>query len=123
MRRLLSSIIAVLFGGWIISRIWRGRFSFAGRVTVITGGSRGLGLVLARQLCDEGAKVILLARDEGELARARSELTSLGGKVTTIPCDLREPAQIKAAVAEALQKFGRIDIVINNAGIIEVGPL
>src|SRR3954454_589195 len=112
-RAVLLAIIAVL-GGWLISRAWRGRYSFYRRVALITGGSRGLGLVLARQLCNEGAKVVLLARDKDELARAQSELAGRGGDVLTISCDLRDPGQLKATVEEALQKFGNVDILINN---------
>ena len=65
--RWLLSILVLIFGGWAVSRLWRGRFSFQGRVALITGGSRGLGLVLARQICDEGGRVAILARDEDEL--------------------------------------------------------
>jgi NAD(P)-dependent dehydrogenase (short-subunit alcohol dehydrogenase family) len=80
-------------------------------------------LVLARQLCAEGARVALLARDPDELARAREDLVQRGGEVLTISCDLLEREQIDAAVQKVADHFGGIDVVINNAGIIEVGPL
>jgi short-subunit dehydrogenase len=96
---------------------------YRGKIAVITGGSRGLGLEIARQICARGAKVILLARDTAELSRAKTELAQLGTEVLTIECDLLETGQIQAAIQQALQRFGRIDILINNAGIIEVGPL
>ncbi|CAN5771570.1 SDR family oxidoreductase [soil metagenome] len=100
------------------------RFTFASRVVLITGGSRGLGLVLARQLCREGAHVVILARDVEELRRAHDELVQLGGgEVMAVPCDLLDEAQIKDAVRAVLTRLGRIDVLINNAGIIEVGPL
>lgn len=121
-RAFIIAFVALL-GAWIASRVWRGRFSFADKTVIISGGSRGLGLVLARQLCQEGAKVVLLARDQNELARAKSDLNGRGGEVLTLQCDVSDSAQINAAVDEALRRHGRIDVLINNAGIIEVGPL
>ena len=88
-----------------------------------TGGSRGLGLVLARQICAEGGKVALLARDNDELIRAKTDLTGRGGRVLTIQCDLLDSGQIQPAIRQTIDRFGKIDILINNAGIIEVGPL
>jgi len=94
-----------------------------GKVALITGGSRGLGLVMARQICERGGKVALLARDPNELARAKAGLDPRGGEVFTSQCDLLDRAQIESAVEKALERFGRIDILINNAGIMEAGPL
>jgi NAD(P)-dependent dehydrogenase (short-subunit alcohol dehydrogenase family) len=99
------------------------RFSYRDKVALITGGSRGLGLIIARQICERGGKVALLARDPQELARAKSDLDSRSDETLTIQCDLLDRAQIQSAVRETLAHFGRIDILINNAGIIEVGPL
>lgn len=96
---------------------------YRGKTALITGGSRGLGLQIAREICARGGKVALLARDENELARAKSELERFGTEVLTVQCDLLETAQMQSAVQQALQHFRRIDILINNAGIIEVGPL
>ncbi len=93
------------------------------KVALITGGSRGLGLIIARQICDQGGKVALIARDADELTRAKNDLESRGGEAITIQCDLLDRAQIESAVRLAIDRFGRIDILINNAGIIEVGPL
>src|SRR5438045_4845904 len=98
-------------------------FSYRDKVALITGGSRGLGLEIARQICARGAKVALIARDPEELARAKTELDRLATEVLTIQCDLLESARIQSAVQQALQRFGKIDILINNAGVIEVGPL
>lgn len=99
------------------------RFSYRDKVALITGGSRGLGLIIARQICERGGKLALLARDPQELARAKSDLDSRSDETLTIQCDLLDRAQIQSAVRETLAHFGRIDILINNAGIIEVGPL
>jgi NAD(P)-dependent dehydrogenase (short-subunit alcohol dehydrogenase family) len=100
-----------------------GRFSLRNKVALITGGSRGLGLIIAQELCRAGAKVALIARDADELARAKADLAGRGGEVLTISCDLLERPQIEAAVQETINRFGTIDILINNAGIIQVGPL
>jgi NAD(P)-dependent dehydrogenase (short-subunit alcohol dehydrogenase family) len=99
------------------------RFSYRDKVAVISGGSRGLGLIIARQICEQGGKVALLARDPQELARAKADLDSRGDETLTIQCDLLDRAQIQSAVRETLAHFGGIDVLINNAGIIEVGPL
>jgi NAD(P)-dependent dehydrogenase (short-subunit alcohol dehydrogenase family) len=78
---------------------------------------------LARHISDEGGSVALLARDPEELARAKADLTSRGGNVFTVECDLLDRDQIHIAVRKVIDHFGAIDILINNAGIIEVGPL
>jgi NAD(P)-dependent dehydrogenase (short-subunit alcohol dehydrogenase family) len=121
MRWLISAMVLVL-GGWFASRAWRSRFSFNDKVVLISGGSRGLGLVLARQICGEGGWVVILARDSDELRRAESDLSARGGQVLTLTCDLHDRTQIQSAVQEELERFGKIDVLINNAGVIEVGP-
>src|SRR5213082_4159366 len=98
-------------------------FSYRDKVALITGGSRGLGLEIARQICAQRAKVALIARDPEELARAKTELDRIATAVLTIQCDLLESAQIQSAVQQTLHRFGKMDILINNAGIIEVGPI
>src|SRR6266480_3734160 len=114
----------LLVGAWVTARAVRtARYSLRDKVALITGGSRGLGLVLARHICAQGGSVALIARDPEELARAKADLAPRGGAVLTIQCDLLDGAQIEAAVHQAIDRFGKIDILINNAGIIEVGPL
>ena len=100
----------------------RKRFTYAGRVVVITGGSRGLGLLMARQLRKEGARVALLARNREELARAKEQLGD-DTNVLTIACDVAERELVRQAVEIVAHHFGRIDMLINNAGVIQVGPL
>jgi NAD(P)-dependent dehydrogenase (short-subunit alcohol dehydrogenase family) len=101
----------------------RRTLDLTGRVVVITGGSRGLGLVLARALVERGARVAICARDEAELARARSELEQLGGDVFTAVCDVSERDDVLRFIASVEDDFGPIDVLVNNAGIIQVGPL
>ena len=122
-RGLLLSVALILVA-WIIARLIRtARYPLREKVVLITGGSRGLGLVLARQVCARGGNVALIARDPDELARAKADLSPRSGKVLTIQCDLLDAAQIHSAVRQTIDRFGRIDILINNAGIIEVGPM
>jgi NAD(P)-dependent dehydrogenase (short-subunit alcohol dehydrogenase family) len=118
---LVTGTAAAFIGG----RLARSRHAidFAGRSVVITGGSRGLGLVIARQLAAEGARLCLLARDAGELIRARDELDSLGADVMIVRCDIRRRADVRACVDQILDRWTAVDVLINNAGVIQVGPL
>jgi NAD(P)-dependent dehydrogenase (short-subunit alcohol dehydrogenase family) len=108
---------------WAMARALRNNFSFADKSVLITGGSRGLGFVIARFLSAEGARVALLARDANELARAREQINKAGGEAITIVCDLLDRTQAESAVEKVVNRFGTIDVLINNAGIIEIGPL
>lgn len=97
------------------------------KVVVITGGSRGLGLVLARQLLRENAKVVLLARDALELIRAKENLletvpSALPQNIATLAADVSEKRSAMEAVRFAEELFGPLDVLINNAGTIGVGP-
>jgi NAD(P)-dependent dehydrogenase (short-subunit alcohol dehydrogenase family) len=98
--------------------------SIAGKRVLITGGSRGLGLALARQLLDEGCRVAICARDQSELDAARRELQGRAGRdaVVAIQCDVTDRPQVDDMVEEVTARFGGIDILVNNAGLIVVGP-
>jgi NAD(P)-dependent dehydrogenase (short-subunit alcohol dehydrogenase family) len=98
-------------------------FKFREKVALITGGSRGLGFQMAQQICAKGGRVAILARDPKELAAAKKKLSKTGGEALAIQCDLLDGAQIQSAIQQTVARFRRIDILINNAGIIEVGPL
>ena len=100
----------------------RNCFTYPGRVVVITGGSRGLGLLMARELKKKGARLALLARNREELLRAKNQLDP-GGSVLAITCDVSERVGVQHAIEIVMQHFGRVDMLINNAGIIQVGPL
>src|SRR5947207_11978084 len=122
--RVVLPAVALLLLIWAIVRFIRTAcYPLRDKVVLITGGSRGLGLVLARYICARGGNVALIARDHEELARAKADLSPRGGEVLTIECDLLDTGQIQAAVRRVIDRFGKIDILINNAGIIEVGPL
>ena len=122
--RVLLATGAILLAIWLIVRLIRtSSYPLREKVVFITGGSRGLGLVLARHICARGGNVALIARDAEELARAKSDLATRPDTVMTIQCDLLDSEQIQAAVRRVIDRFGKIDILINNAGIIEVGPL
>ena len=115
---------AILLVLWLIARfIPTARYPLCDKVVLITGGSRGLGLVLARHVCARGGYVAIIARDPDELLRAKTDLVPRGGKVLTVECDLLDAGQIQSAVQKIIDHFGKIDVLINNAGIIEVGPL
>src|SRR5438477_1680606 len=115
---------AILLVLWVIARFIRtARYPLYDKVVLITGGSRGLGLVLARHICARGGNVAIIARDPDELVRAKSDLVPRGGKVLTVECDLLDAGQTQLAVRKIIDRFGKIDVLINNAGIIEVGPL
>jgi NAD(P)-dependent dehydrogenase (short-subunit alcohol dehydrogenase family) len=123
MKRTLLTLGGIGLATWAAVRLARKDFSFAGKVVIITGGSRGLGLAIARRLAKEGARLALFARDEDELARACAQLRELGGEALAVPCDLLDRGQSLGAIETVFDHFGGLDVLINNAGIIEVGPL
>jgi NAD(P)-dependent dehydrogenase (short-subunit alcohol dehydrogenase family) len=96
---------------------------FRGRSVLITGGSRGLGLLLAREFGREGARVLLAARNEAELDRARGELRARGIEASIFVCDVANRDQAGRLVDQIVARYGRIDVLVNNAGVIQVGPL
>jgi short-subunit dehydrogenase len=101
----------------------RRQYDFNNKVALITGGSRGLGLVLARELSQEGARLAICARNSEELKRAAKDLQDHGAEVFEIPCDLRSQLEINIMVEAVRNHYGQIDVLINNAGVIQVGPL
>jgi NAD(P)-dependent dehydrogenase (short-subunit alcohol dehydrogenase family) len=97
--------------------------SFRGKTAFVTGGSRGLGLLIARELLARGAKVAISARDADELARAAQQLRAGGSNVLTIEADMTLRDEAENAVKQIEQHFGPVDILVNNAGTISVGPV
>jgi len=99
-------------------------YSFRNRVAVITGGSRGLGLALAKELVHQGASIAILARDTIELERAKQHLASISSdaKVLAVRCDITQDEELQQAFNQIESHYGRLDLLINNAGSIAVGP-
>jgi short-subunit dehydrogenase len=107
----------------IASRIRRAPVRLQGKVALVTGGSRGLGLALAHELGDAGCEVALVARDEQELSAAAAELRARSIQVETFPSDITDNAAIGTLIGRVLERFGRIDVLVNDAGMIKVAPL
>jgi short-subunit dehydrogenase len=97
--------------------------SLCRKVVVITGGSRGLGLALAREFARHDARLVLLARHEDELNRAHSELTAAGIDVLALTCDVRDSTAVQHSIEQIIAHYGQIDVLVNAAGVIQVGPL
>lgn len=113
-------------------RMTRGAIGYSswarGKVVVITGGSRGLGLALAEEFGRRGAQLVLAARNETDLSNARRQLLDQGAirnidDVLIVAVDLRKEEDAARLIDEATRRFGRVDVLINNAGIITVGPV
>ena len=98
------------------------RYDLKGKVVLVTGGSRGLGLVLARELASKGARLAICARTPEQLGQAHIELESMGAEVISMTVDVTDQRQVQAMIIDVLEHYGRLDVLINNAGIIQFGP-
>ncbi|MFZ5826535.1 MAG: SDR family oxidoreductase [Bacillota bacterium] len=92
-------------------------FDLSGKVAIVTGGSRGLGLEMAEGLGEAGAKVVITARREPDLEEAKDQLKARGIDVLTFQGSVSDPESVAALVKATLHRFGRIDILVNNAGV------
>jgi NAD(P)-dependent dehydrogenase (short-subunit alcohol dehydrogenase family) len=116
----------IAFGMGVAARVApprRAEADLRGTVALVTGGSRGLGLALSRELHREGCRLAICARDQDELEEARADLERSGAEVLAVPCDVADPTQVAVMVETVTRHYGRIDILINNAGIMVVAPL
>ena len=96
---------------------------FAGKVVLVTGGGTGLGRCTAHELAALGAQVVIAARREELLAKTAAEIAEAGGKCSTVTVNIRDEKAIDAMVASVLERHGRIDGLVNNAGGQFVAPL
>ena len=122
--RLLIGLAGGAAVSWGVRALLRSRrrIELAGRVVIVTGSSSGLGLMVARQAAEAGARVVLAARGEEDLRAAEAELRMLGAEVLAVPTDVSDEGQVRTLVARAIERFGRVDVLVNNAGTIQVGP-
>src|SRR5215469_15747648 len=93
-------------------------FSLRGRTAIVTGASHGLGVTFGEALASEGANVVLAARSEDQLNDLCRKLTSADHQAIAVKCDVGDPAQVKAVMQRAIEHFGRIDVLVNNAGTV-----
>jgi NAD(P)-dependent dehydrogenase (short-subunit alcohol dehydrogenase family) len=97
-------------------------FSLKGKVAIVTGGSSGLGVTFARALAEVGANIVLAARRLDKLDEVGNDLSRLGVKVKSIQCDVSNQDQVQSLIDETLKAFGRLDIMVNNAGVAAMSP-
>ena len=95
-------------------------FDLTGKVAIITGASRGLGVSFASGLAKAGCDVVVAARDVARLQSVAEELRQLGRRALPVRADISKPEDCEAMVARAIEEFGRLDILVNNAGISAV---
>jgi NAD(P)-dependent dehydrogenase (short-subunit alcohol dehydrogenase family) len=110
---------------WITRHVVRCNrwFDFADKSVIVTGGSRGLGLVIARQLVSAGARVAICARTEEDIQEAVQELQTQDSRVFGMTCDVRDQNAVQSFVDRTVTEFGGVDALFNVAGVMKVGPL
>jgi short-subunit dehydrogenase len=121
----IVKITALATGAFVlkstVSRFFE--YDLKNKTVLITGGSRGLGLVMAREFAREGSRLVLCARDQQELQQAQTDVERFGGEVMTVPCDVTDREAVNEMIAAVNDQFGSVDVLVNNAGVIQVGPL
>lgn len=121
---MLKSVALLLIALWLARALLRrlSAITLEDRVILITGASRGLGLVLARECARAGSRIVICARSAKELADAEADLRRWTRHVLSVSCDLTQPEEVRRLAAAVRARFGGVDILINNAGVIQVGP-
>ncbi len=94
-----------------------------GKIALVTGGNRGIGKGIARGLVAEGASVVITARDKGLLEQTAKELSANNATVIPHPADVTNEAQVEALFAALMSRFGKLDVLVNNAGAFDGGPI
>lgn len=134
-KKIIFGAAAVAAGGLAVSAVLAGvaasallrrkrSFNLHGRVVFITGGSRGLGLAMAEEFARRGARIAICARDGEELERARQTIErEVGTEVLTFVCDVSDRDQVESTIEKVQDHLGSIDVLVNNAGVIAVGPV
>lgn len=123
MRRALLAGLAAGAGLAALRALRRHPYVLEGKVAIVTGGTRGLGLLLARELGARGCRVAVCARDRDELDAAAADLESRGVSALAVRCDVTRPADLDDLVEAVEDVWGGVDVLVNNAGVIQVGPL
>lgn len=124
-RRLTLAVAGTLVAAAAAARLAAAlrRYDFRDKVAFVTGGSRGLGLAIARELSRRGARVAICGRDEASLEAAARDLRDRGAEVLPVACDVRCESQLTMALRRTHERLGPIDVVVHNAGTIAVGPV
>ena len=118
-----AAAAAVGAGAYYAWKQFHRRHYLEGKTAVVTGGTRGLGFLIARELGRRGARVVVCGRDINALSSARRALEDEGIGADAVRCDVTETDDVHHLVEQTREEFGAIDILVNNAGIIRVGPL
>jgi NAD(P)-dependent dehydrogenase (short-subunit alcohol dehydrogenase family) len=98
-------------------------FRLDGKTAIVTGGSRGLGQYMAEALSEAGASVVLCSRKKEDLEEVKQEIEEKGGKALALACDVTEPEEVENVVSEAEERFGAIDVLVNNSGATWGAPV
>ncbi len=121
---LLKGGVLALGGYLAYKKLWPRKFDFENKVVVITGGSKGLGMIMARDFGRLKAKIAIVARREDELQHAKEWLHAEGvSEVAVFSCDVAREEAVREMIERVVARYGSIDVLVNNAGIISVGPM
>ena len=123
-RSRVAPLLAAAGATLLVARRLRSKalYDLRGRTILITGGSRGLGLALAREMAAQGGRIVICGRDPDSLERAAASLANSGAEVLAISADVTDPGSVAEMVDAVSRRYAHVDVLVNNAGVIEVGP-